>query len=358
MLQLGDKLFFTGKPDPKLRLIEMFHAGTPSQVKDFIVTQTSKMESHLRVLICTIAFGMGIDCKCFNRVIHFGPSKNLESYIQECGRVGRDGNNSISYLIYNGLLTSKCSDDMKEFVHSKECRRECISKNFVTSSLNDLKDTCSCCDICAMKCLCSCSEKCIKSLQLSFNVPKSSDSCPQKTRNVTTQQKKILEDKLLSYKEQYRKSIGQKVKPISCPGIFVEFTDFQVHQVLKYCQSLFTLDDVLDQIEIWRAIHAKNILVMLSEVFSDIESDKDDRHVTFEACDSDDNEVQHDWLEVRDDSHFSVELDSGYLQDVDTAMEDLDRSEQCHTEVTDMLGSNYIKSTLLNRENDDDMDVN
>ena len=190
MLQLGDKLFFTGKPDPKLRLIEMFHAETPSQVKDFIVTQTSKMKSHLRVLICTIAFGMGIDCKCFNRVIHFGPSKNLESYIQECGRVGRDGNDSISYLIYTGLLTSKCSDDMKEFVHSKECRRECISKNFVTSSLNDLKDTCSCCDICAMNCLCSCSEKCIKSLQLSFNVPKSSDSCPHKTRNVTTQQKK------------------------------------------------------------------------------------------------------------------------------------------------------------------------
>ena len=97
---------------------------------------------------------------------------------------------------------------------------------------------------------------------------------------------------------------------------------------------------------------------MLSEVFIDIESDKDDKHVTFEACDSDEDEVQHNWLEVRDDSNFSVELDSGCFQDVGIAVEDLDRSEQCHTEVTDILGSSYIKSTLLNKENDDDMDVN
>ena len=189
MLRLGGKFFSTGKPDRKLRLVEMFHAGTLSQVKNFIITPTSKMESHLRVLICTIGFGIGIDCECFNRVIHCGPLKNLESYIQECGRAGKDGNDSISYLIYNGLLASKWSDDMKEFVHSKECRRECVSKNFVSSSLNELKDTSSRCDICAMKCSCSCSEKCVKSLQVSFNVSKSSDSCPQRTRNVTTQQK-------------------------------------------------------------------------------------------------------------------------------------------------------------------------
>jgi superfamily II DNA/RNA helicase len=55
----------------------MYHAGKPDQMK-----------MHILVLISTIAFGMGIDCKSVRRVIHFGPSKNLESYVQESGRAG------------------------------------------------------------------------------------------------------------------------------------------------------------------------------------------------------------------------------------------------------------------------------
>ena len=105
----------------------MFHAGTPEQVKEFIISETAKEESYLRVVICTIAFGMGVACKGFNRVVHFEPSKNLESYIQECGRAGRDGKDSTCHLIYNGLLSCKSSDDMKEFIYTKDCRRECIA---------------------------------------------------------------------------------------------------------------------------------------------------------------------------------------------------------------------------------------
>ena len=52
----------------------------------------------------TIAFGMGIDCKDTFRSIHFGPSKIIESLVQESGRIGRDGKQCISYVLYNGLL--------------------------------------------------------------------------------------------------------------------------------------------------------------------------------------------------------------------------------------------------------------
>ena len=60
--------------------------------------------SHLQVLIATIAFGMGVNCKGVRRVIHFGPSKNIEQYVQESGRAGRDGEDSTCIILYNGLL--------------------------------------------------------------------------------------------------------------------------------------------------------------------------------------------------------------------------------------------------------------
>ncbi|EDO29588.1 predicted protein, partial [Nematostella vectensis] len=54
----------------------------------------------VRLLIATIAFGMGVDCKGVKRVIHYGPSKSVEAYIQETNRAGRDGSNSVAYLLY------------------------------------------------------------------------------------------------------------------------------------------------------------------------------------------------------------------------------------------------------------------
>ena len=38
-----------------------------------------KHSNHLRVLICTVAFGMGTDCTDVYRSIHFGPSKTVET---------------------------------------------------------------------------------------------------------------------------------------------------------------------------------------------------------------------------------------------------------------------------------------
>ena len=49
-------------------------------------TYFSQPHGHIRVPACTVAFGMGVDCKGVHRIIHFGPSKNVECYVQECGR--------------------------------------------------------------------------------------------------------------------------------------------------------------------------------------------------------------------------------------------------------------------------------
>ena len=85
---------------PKDCMVEMYHAGTPESSKKHILKFVSLPGGHVRVLMCTVAFGMGTDLKCACKVIHFGPSGTAECYLQECGRVGRDVGQSLCVLLY------------------------------------------------------------------------------------------------------------------------------------------------------------------------------------------------------------------------------------------------------------------
>ena len=66
-----------------------FHAGLPLREKQ--KRQEAWRAGKLQVLTCTSAFGMGIDAPHVRWVFHAGPPPNTESYIQEAGRAGRDG---------------------------------------------------------------------------------------------------------------------------------------------------------------------------------------------------------------------------------------------------------------------------
>ena len=63
----------------------MYHAGTLETVKRHISKNLAHEDGHIRVLIATIAFGMGIDCKNVNRILHFRPSKYIESLSKKVG---------------------------------------------------------------------------------------------------------------------------------------------------------------------------------------------------------------------------------------------------------------------------------
>ena len=71
-MYLGRHMYHTDV-SPRNSIVEMYHAGTPVSVKDHILMSMATEDGHVRILICTVTFGMGVNCGSVRRVIHFGP---------------------------------------------------------------------------------------------------------------------------------------------------------------------------------------------------------------------------------------------------------------------------------------------
>ena len=158
--------------DDRTRLFAMYHKKMHHLIKDVVEKEFCKVDGTVRVVFCTIAFGMGVDVKGAYMVVHLGPSSTIDSYIQECGRVGRT-NERMSHAIllkYSGCTRSKNIEKaMKNYVNNTElCRRSLLMKPFLANGTilndNELPPIAGhmCCDVCAKKCicLCSCAGKC------------------------------------------------------------------------------------------------------------------------------------------------------------------------------------------------------
>ena len=61
----------------KFRLVDMYTSVTQKEVQESIVKSFSCATASLCIVVCTIAFGMGIDCTGVNQVIHWRPSADV-----------------------------------------------------------------------------------------------------------------------------------------------------------------------------------------------------------------------------------------------------------------------------------------
>ena len=77
-----------------------YHGGLSDEVRREM--QNAYADDKLQVMVATNAFGMGIDKSNVRYVLHYQMPRNMESYYQEAGRVGRDGAPAECILLYSG----------------------------------------------------------------------------------------------------------------------------------------------------------------------------------------------------------------------------------------------------------------
>ncbi|MDR2682395.1 MAG: RecQ family ATP-dependent DNA helicase, partial [Dysgonamonadaceae bacterium] len=100
---------------------DFFHAGLNSDEKT--ARQNNWKSGQCRVMVCTNAFGMGIDKPDVRTVIHFELPNSLEEYFQEAGRAGRDEQKAYAVALHSardeGQLKKRIHDEFpdKEFIH-------------------------------------------------------------------------------------------------------------------------------------------------------------------------------------------------------------------------------------------------
>ncbi|XP_060084050.1 bifunctional 3'-5' exonuclease/ATP-dependent helicase WRN-like [Ylistrum balloti] len=125
----------TSDKTPEARIFAQYHTDYTQNMKKHILQELRKDNPHVRLVLATVALGMGLNAPGITRIIHARPPTTLEKYLQEIGRAGRTGQKSTAILHYNKSDIAKnrkgLSPEMAKFCNVNDgCLRLELVKYF------------------------------------------------------------------------------------------------------------------------------------------------------------------------------------------------------------------------------------
>jgi len=111
-----------------------YHAGLMSRERT--INQQEFIRDDVRIIVATIAFGMGINKPNVRFVVHYDMPQNIESYYQQIGRAGRDGLRSDCVLLFSYADTQK----IKYFINQKKGTEKVVAERHLEKLLKFLEE--------------------------------------------------------------------------------------------------------------------------------------------------------------------------------------------------------------------------
>lgn len=143
--------------------VRSYHAGLTDERR--AQNQELFIKDEIKIMVATVAFGMGINKPNVRFVINYDLPKSIEEYYQETGRAGRDGKQAYSLLLYSSgdihkiryffeeaadsRKSEKLLQGMLNFAASGKCRRRTLLEYFGEPYIPERNHNEFCCDICS-----------------------------------------------------------------------------------------------------------------------------------------------------------------------------------------------------------------